>query len=344
MRSTNERWTSRWLTALVAASALCAPVAGQERFVDDAGREVSLPADIDKVFSAGAPAEVLLYTLVPEKLAGRNVTLSPATLALIPPQFRQMPALVNLPDRDDPRYDAELLALGTDVYVDYGTIDDDYVAALEAISGRTKVPGIILDGRLTAIPNVYRRLGTALGAGDRGAQLAAEAQRLLDKYEGALATAPPRVYVACSQNGLTPCYRGHSAGEVLELLGATNVAGGINDAPRRPLTPAEIEALMPDVIVAANRDSAAAIRADSAWRDMAAVAAGRVHAPPTAPFNWGPRPPSVNRLAGLIWTAYVLPGRPFDEEFFADVRSLFAAFYHATPTDEQLRMLVQEAP
>jgi iron complex transport system substrate-binding protein len=118
----------------------------------------------------------------------------------------------------------------------------------------------------------------------------------------------------------------------------------LEDAPRRPLTPAEIQALTPAVIIAPNPDSAAAIRADSAWRDVAAVAAGRVHAPPTLPFNWGPRPPSVNRLAGLIWMAYVLPGRPFDEAFFADVRSFFATFYHVTPSDEQLRVLVQAVP
>ena len=110
----------------------------------------------------------------------------------------------------------------------------------------------------------------------------------------------------------------------MELLGATNVAGRIEDAARRPLTLAEIKALAPDVIIAASPDAAAAIRADAAWRDVAAVAASKVHAPPTLPFNWGPRPPSVNRLAGLIWLAYVLPGRPFDDAFFTDLRGFFA--------------------
>jgi iron complex transport system substrate-binding protein len=326
--------------AMLASSALCA--AAQERFVDDAGREVALPATVDKVFSAGAPAELLLYTLVPEKLAGRNMTPSPAALAFIPPQFRAMPAIVNLPDRDDARYDAEILALDVDVYVDYGTIDADYVDALEAISARIKIPGVIFDGRLTAIPSVYQRLGAALAVPERGAQLAAEAERLLDKYRGVLESAPLRVYLACSQNGLSPCYQGHSAGEVAELLGATNVAGNVDSAARRPLTPAEVQALKPDVIIAASRDAAAAIRADNAWRDVAAVAAGRVHAPPTLPFNWGSRPPSVNRLAGLIWMAYVLPGKAYNDAFFADVRSFFTTFYHVTPTDEQLRALVQE--
>jgi iron complex transport system substrate-binding protein len=106
------------------------------------------------------------------------------------------------------------------------------------------------------------------------------------------------------------------------------------------LTVAAIRDLAPDVIIAANADAAAQLRSDPDWKDVSAVAAGRVHAPPSLPFNWGPRPPSVNRLAGLIWLAYVLPGRPFDDEFFADVESLFTNFYHVTPTREQLQPLV----
>jgi iron complex transport system substrate-binding protein len=103
----------------------CAPASAQTPFVDDAGRRVELPARVERVFSAGAPAEVLLYTLAPEKLAGRNMQPSPAALELFPPQLREMRAITSLPDRDDPRYDAELLALDVDVYVDYGTVDED---------------------------------------------------------------------------------------------------------------------------------------------------------------------------------------------------------------------------
>jgi iron complex transport system substrate-binding protein len=336
--------SARRLLAALSSCLLCAAVWGQGAFVDDAGRRVELPARVDRVFSAGAPAEVLLYTLVPEKLPGRNMVPSPAALAFIPPRFREPVAIANLPDRDDPRYDAELLALDVDVYIDYGTVDADYVEALEAISARTHIPGVILDGSLTKIPDVYRRLGVALGVPERGAQLASAAQRLLDEYRGALSARPPRVYLACSQNGLSPCFRGQSAGEVAELLGAVNVAGNFEDAARRPLTVAQIRALAPDVIVAPSRDAAAAIEADAAWRDVAAVAAGRVRAAPALPFNWGARPPSVNRLAGLIWLAYVLPGRPFDDAFFAQVRAFYESFYHVQLTDEQLRELVREGP
>jgi iron complex transport system substrate-binding protein len=314
---------------------------GQTPFTDDAQRRVTLPSTVTRVFAAGAPAEVLLYTLVPEKLGGRNHLPSEAALALMPPEYRAPKQITNLPDRDDPRYDAELLALNVDVYVDYGTVDADYIAALEAISARTGIPGIILDGRLANIPAAYRRLGSALGVTERGERLAAEAERILSKYRDVLAEPRVRVYLACSQNGTTPCLEGHSFGEVAQWLGATNTGGAVGTAPRRPLTLAEIDASAPAVIIAASAASAASLSADPAWREIDAVAAGHVHAPPDAPFNWGPRPPSVNRLLGLIWMAYVLPARPFDDAFFTEVRAFLETFYHVTPTPEQLGRLVE---
>ena len=70
--------------------------------------------------------------------------------------------------------------------MDYGTVQDDYIAALEAVQRRTRVPGIILNGALPRIPEIYRRLGTALGVPDRGERLAAAAERLLMKYRDVL--------------------------------------------------------------------------------------------------------------------------------------------------------------
>ena len=327
--------------ALAALSVSAPPLLAQTRVTDDAKRSVTLPAHVSRVFAAGAPAEVLLYTLVPDMLVGRNHMPTADALELMPPQLRSPKPIKNLPDRDDPRYDDELLSLKPDVYIDYGTIDDDYVAALHAISTRTKVPGIILDGRLTDIPASYRKLGAALGVPERGERLAAEAQRLIDKYRNAAASV--RVYLSCSRDSLMPCVQGHPFGEAAELLGAINTAGTTTTAPKRPFTVQEIRLSKPDAVVAASKMSADIMRNDPEWHEVDAVAIGRVYFPPDQPFSWGPRPPSVNRLLGVIWMAYVLHPKPFDDAFFADVTSAFETFYHFTPTKEQIAALVADS-
>ena len=297
----------------------------QTRFVDEARREVQLPSRISRVFAAGAPAEVLLYTLVPEMLVGRNRVPEGDAVEFFPPVYRTPVFIKQLPEVDNPSADAELLALKPDVYIDYGTVHEDYIASLNAVQQRTRVPGIILDGALTRIPETYRRLGAALGVTTRGEMLAAAADRMLTKYRGVLSatTAAPRVYLACSADGFVPCLEDDSAGEQLKWLGGVNVAGTRATAPRRPLTIDEIKALAPRAIVVTGGPGVAArLRANSAWQSVEAVAAGRVYQYPGLPYSWGARPPSVNRLPGLIWLAYVVSGRAFDAEFDADVRSL----------------------
>jgi iron complex transport system substrate-binding protein len=99
---------------LVAAGVLTTRAFGAE-IVDDAGRHVELTTKVSRVFAAGYPAEILLYTLAPEMLAGRNHPPPAAALELIPPEYRKLPTIGTLPERDEPRYDAELVAAKPDL-------------------------------------------------------------------------------------------------------------------------------------------------------------------------------------------------------------------------------------
>jgi iron complex transport system substrate-binding protein len=324
------------LIALLMANAVT-----QTRFVDDAKREVQLPPRIGRVFAAGAPAEALLYTLVPEMLVGRNRVPEGDAVEFFPPAYRSPVFIKQLPEVDNPAADAELIALKPDVYVDYGTVQEDYIASVDAVQRRTNVPGIILDGSLTRIPEQYRRLGAALGVRERGERKAAAAERIMTKYRGTLSSPPIRVYLACSADGFVPCLEDDSAGEQLELLGGINVAGTRATAPRRPLTIEEIKAFAPQVIVmTGGQGTAARLRANPAWQSLGAVTNGRVFQYPGLPYSWGARPPSVNRLPGIVWLAYVVRGRTFDAQFDADIRGIFSEFYHLELTDAQLRKLI----
>jgi iron complex transport system substrate-binding protein len=93
------------------------------------------------------------------------------------------------------------------------------------------------------------------------------------------------------------------------------------------------------IVMIGGSGAAARLRANPAWQSIEAVAAGRVYEYPGLPYSWGPRPPSVNRLPGLMWLACVLRGRAFDAKFHADLRRYFSAFYHLELTDPQLKAL-----
>jgi iron complex transport system substrate-binding protein len=86
--------------------------------------------------------------------------------------------------------------------------------------------------------------------------------------------------------------------------------------------------------------AAAKFRSDPAWQTIDAVAKGRVYQWPALPYSWGSRPPSVNRLPGVAWLAYVARARAFDAEFERDVRMLYGDFYHLKLTDALLQTLL----
>ena len=334
--------TSRvWSASAAFVTLALLPVLAQTRFMDAAKRSVVVPQRVGRVFAAGAPAEVLLYTLVPEMLVGQNRLPEGDAIEFFPPAYRNPTLIRRLPEASHPESDGDLLALKPDIYIDYGSMHEDYIASIEAVQRRTGVPGIILDGALARIPDTYRRLGAALGVASRGERLAAATERMLTKYRGALTSSTARVYLACSADVVIPCLADDSGGEQLAWLGGVNVGGTSASAPKRALSVDEIKALNPSAIVVSGDGAAARLRANPAWQSVDAVAAGRVYEWPRLPYGWGSRPPSVNRLPGLVWLAYTASNRAFDAAFVAEIRGFFREFYHLELTDAQMQKVLR---
>ena len=99
------------LAAAIVVTLAAAMAFTQAVFVDDAKRSVTVPPRVARVFAAGAPAEVLLYTLVPGMLVGRNRLPEGDALEFFPEAYRNPVFIRQLPEVDDPAADAELVAL-----------------------------------------------------------------------------------------------------------------------------------------------------------------------------------------------------------------------------------------
>src|SRR5262245_20235662 len=97
-REMNPASRSLRLAVLLIASIATVAYAYGVEVVDDAGRQVDIPAKVARVFAAGHPAEILVYTLAPEMLVGRNHPPPAAALELIPPEYRKLPTISSLPE------------------------------------------------------------------------------------------------------------------------------------------------------------------------------------------------------------------------------------------------------
>jgi iron complex transport system substrate-binding protein len=61
--------------------------------------------------------------------------------------------------------------LHADIIIDYGSIDARYVTLADKIQSATGIPYLVLDGRLTKVPDVVGRLGSILHREERARDL-----------------------------------------------------------------------------------------------------------------------------------------------------------------------------
>ena len=327
--------------ALVLAAAGLGAGAGAaaRSLTDSAGRRVEIPDSVRHVFPAGPPAAVMLYMLAPDRLLGWTRAPGRAARAFLPPRYGALPAVGRLTGRGKTVGLADLRRLAPDLVVDVGSLAPPYVALAQRVTGATGIPQLLIDGRLAASPAAFRLLGAALGMPERAAALAAYAEATLAELRRRVARVPaaqrPLVLLARGPQGLATALDDAGNGEVLSLLGVRAI-GPATSGATAAVSPGQLGAKPPDIIIATDRRFYEAVRTDPAWAGLAAVRAGRVYLAPAEPFAWLDEPPSANRLIGLRWLAKRLYPALFPEDLRAETRRFYALFYSRQPSPQQL--------
>ncbi|MBR0848574.1 iron ABC transporter substrate-binding protein [Bradyrhizobium diazoefficiens] len=329
-------------TLLAAPALLLGTTSARAATVTDAtGRALDIPTTVDRVFPAGPPAAILLYTLAPELLLGWPRANRTEECAFLLPDICARPEVGRLTGRGNTANLEAVLALKPDLILDVGSTAATFASLAARVQEQTKIPYALLDGRFEAIPATYHLLG-ALTRRD-AEPLAAYAEQTLTTIRTRLDRIPqherPRVYYARGPRGLETGLGGSINVETLEFLGARNVAGD----QKGGLATVSVEQVLtwnPSVIVTIDRDFAASVGRDPQWAGVAAVRDGRVHLSPKLPFGWVDFPPSVNRLIGLWWLAKILYPNYFPEDMRGLTRDFYSRFYHVTPQDADIERVL----
>jgi iron complex transport system substrate-binding protein len=309
---------------------------------DGAGRIVPVPARVERVFPAGPPAAILLYTLSPECLIGWPRANSREEREFLLPEVGARPEVGRITGRGNTANLELVLALKPDLILDIGSVNPTYVSLADRVQQQTGIPYALLDGRFEAVARSYRTLGGLIGReplGDEYARVAEDTiKTIMQRVEAVASLRRPRVYYARGPRGLETGLGGSINVETIEML-AQNVAG----ETRGGLANVSIEQVLiwdPEVIITIDKDFAASVWNDPAWAPIAAVRKRRVHLSPKLPFGWVDFPPSVNRLIGLWWLARILYPELFPEDLRALTRDFYARFYHVAINDAQIERVL----
>lgn len=296
---------------------------------------------VERVYAAGPPASVLVFAIAPEKLVGWTRALRPDEAQFLAERYARLPELGRLTGRGNTANVEVVLAAKPDLIVDVGSTGPGLVSLAEQVQAQTGIPYALFDGRIEATPATLRALGKLMGNEREAGDLAIwyEAQLSEARQRVARAGGRPRVYYGRGPAGLQTGGKGSINVEVLEFLGAHNVAA---DA-RAGLVIVPFEQVLlwdPEVILTTDPNFQQLARSDRRWRTVTAVERQRVHLSPQLPFGWFDFPPGANRLLGIWWAGKLLYPQAFDVDLRAKVVEFHRRFYHQEPTPAQLDLLV----
>ena len=269
--------------ALLTASAMLfvPAIARAAGITDAAGRAIAIPETVTRVFPAGPPAAILLYTLAPDLLLGWPRANRADECAFMLPEVCRRPEVGRLTGRGNTANLESVLALKPDLILDVGSTTPTFASLAARVQEQTGIPYALLDGRFDATASTYRLLG-ALTRRD-AEPLAAYTEKMLETIAARINRVPqeerPRVYYARGPRGLETGLGGSINVETIEYLGARNVAAERQGG----LATVSIEQVLvwnPQVIVTIDRDFAAGVQNDPQWKQVEAVSAGRVHLSP----------------------------------------------------------------
>jgi iron complex transport system substrate-binding protein len=307
------------------SAALVAPRRALAQTIKDAaGRMVPVPAKVSRVFPAGPPAAILLYTLAPELLIGWARANRPEECAYMLPDICTRPEVGRITGRGNTANLETVLALKPDLILDVGSTSATFVSLADRVQEQTSIPYALLDGRFAGTEDA-----------EKLARYAEDTLKtILGRIEPIAASERPKVYYARGPRGLSTGLGGSINVETIEMLGR-NVAGETQGG----LANVSIEQVLlwnPDVIVTIDQEFAATVRNDPSWVAVKAVRDNRVHLSPKMPFGWVDFPPSVNRLIGLWWLAKILYPERFPEDLRTLMADFYTRFYHVTPSSAQI--------
>jgi iron complex transport system substrate-binding protein len=338
------RHAGRLLLA-AAALALVAVPAVSAVFTDAAGRRVMLPETIGRVLPAERNAEILVYALAPDKLAG--LRRPPDTggkspeAAVPPPSFRFRPgATVS-------SVAAAARNTRADLILDAGPVTPERAAFADEVQRQTAIPYILVDGSFDRMPSVLHTVGTVLGVPEQANGLRLFAENAIGGTRGGLLIRPaetrPRVYYALGPDGLTTPLPGAPAAQTIAESGAINVAAPLGRDIYTRVSHEQLLAWDPDIIIAQYPRFYDALRRDRSWRRLSAVRNNRVYLEPASPFGWIGDPPGVNRLIGLGWLSSLFYPEPTHEELRGMVCEFYDRFYRIRLTNARLNDLLEPA-
>jgi len=336
-------------TATPAATpqATATPAPTTKTITDMNGRTLIVPSVINSVVATSPPITNVIYMLAPDKLMAWNSNES--GVKYIPTVYANKPVVGGWFGTTTGNYE-NFLAMNPDLVLEGFDSGTDPTATInDRQTHLNPIPVVAVVDSKNAnnyVPEI-RFLGDLLGVPEKADQLIAFYNKVYGPVNNTSAAIPAdqkkRVYYAEGPQGLQTDPSGSPHSQLIDICGGINVAS-VAIRAGNGMTPVNLEQVLawnPDVIIAGDAGFYSKIYSNSSWSNVKAVRDHQVYLIPNLPLGWFDRPPGVNSIIGIPWTAKVLyPDRFKDLDLKSLAKEFYANFYQYNLTDEEVTAII----
>ena len=332
-----------------AAGDKAAQAEGTRIITDSAGREVEIPSEITKIAPSGPLAQIVLYTVSPDKLAGLAADFSNEAKQYIDEMYWGLPKFGQFYGKNASLNMEALIAEAPDVIIDIGEAKKTVKEDMDALQEQLNIPVIFVEATLPTMADAYEMLGDITGEKEQAGKLADYCRAEIGKADqnaAAIADADRKsVYFGLGEDGLHTNAKGSIHADVIDRIGAVNAADveAVSSGGGSEVSFEQVLLWNPDLIIVDSQKLYDTLTADPMWQELDAVKNGKIFKIPTAPYSFMSSPPSVNRMIGIEWLGSLVYPEIYTSDIREEVKNFYQLFYHIDVTDEKLEAILKGA-
>jgi len=331
-------------------SVIAVQAAPGREIVDMAGRKVTVPDTIHRLYVPSPFGAYMMYALAPDLMTGLVFSPTESDKKYLPEHLQHLPVLGVLTPGMGMTANLEMiLKCHPDVLViwnlDRSPMDDRITSALDKLN----IPYVIVVGNsMYEYPAAIRFLGRLTGRTQRAKLLAKTSEGILSHVSAMVSKVPPgqrpRVYYAEGPDGLSTECNDSFHTEMLRVVGDLNVyrchAQSLMGMDKISLE--QIIMYRPNVIVTQDAFFYKKAYQSPEWQQVKAIQEHKVYLVPRTPLNWFDRPPSFMRFIGVQWLANRLYPQAYPIDIVKQTKSFYKTFLGVTLTDQDVREILQQ--
>lgn len=315
-------------------------------FTDSLGREVTLPAVIERIAVTGSIGKITLFAIAPDLMVGLPEPWDDIEKQYIDEQYHDMVTLGQLYGGKGELNLEELLMANPQVVIDIGDPKAGVAEDMDAMMQQTGLPWVHITAQIDSLDETYTLLGKLLGREEQGKKLADYCENTYNKLVALVENVEKEnVLYILGEKGLNVLAANSYHSVLLDML-TNNLAVVDNPLSKGTGNEVDMEQILlwnPDTIIFAPESIYATVHEDAIWQSISAIQTGQYYEAPVGPFNWMGMPPSVQRLLGMMWMCKLFYPEAATYDLYEEVSEYYQLFYHKELTQEQYDSLMKNS-